>query len=512
MPPRTSAKPPPAGYGKNLGTRLAWSEGFATWFGITAQRVLNVAAMKIPNAGDTYYDDTDEGPGKNSHINLQANGPPPFGSFGEDNEMSVARALWHMFVDPDIKMSDLTILAALRKAKADTFSKAVAALLPAGGAASFDDLGSPTAAQVKHSNDFACLLTNQNVSPQITSPPDGSTLADAPKISWKANGGGLSNRLNDFVIEFWSPTWGKRMFTSLPITGDGTKNDVYVWTLSAATWATITTATDENGQLPDTLNVVVRGTATTNAPVTGPYKSCAVTVKVPRITAQPAFHQSNGTPVLASIPAFSDCQSELPINLNQVIWQGTDLLPVTQYSLSLSVASPALGPATVTGGPWTTDATGSFVGTSSDPGTIPVLIGYHAWVLTATPAGGGLPVTTTIQIGWTSCISAPTGQTSFTIGWDGAGLEPGTTVTETYDNEPNGGSTTVAADGTYGTSTYDASCTDGSTDNIVTVSGTMLDGNVTANFPPFACPFGAVAQIRPASSIMTEAAYGPATG
>ena len=53
---RTSARP----LGKDAGVKLAWSEGFATYFAISSQNVLAVKAMNIPKAGDTFYDDTED--------------------------------------------------------------------------------------------------------------------------------------------------------------------------------------------------------------------------------------------------------------------------------------------------------------------------------------------------------------------------------------------------------------------------------------------------------------------
>lgn len=44
-----------ASRGKNDGTRLAWSEGLATYLGTAAQILTNAAALNVANAGDTTY-------------------------------------------------------------------------------------------------------------------------------------------------------------------------------------------------------------------------------------------------------------------------------------------------------------------------------------------------------------------------------------------------------------------------------------------------------------------------
>ncbi len=47
-------------YGKSHGIGMAWSEGFATFFAINLQRVMNASSMNIPNVGDVCYNDTDD--------------------------------------------------------------------------------------------------------------------------------------------------------------------------------------------------------------------------------------------------------------------------------------------------------------------------------------------------------------------------------------------------------------------------------------------------------------------
>jgi hypothetical protein len=257
--------------GKDGGIKLAWSEGFATWFGLTAEDVLDVAALKIPHAGDSFYDDTEDA---SFHVAYETN--TGLLGLGEDNELSIGRILWHLRKDPSIGLTDLQMIGTFHSQHPATLSAAIAELLPVAGAASFTDTQPIVAAKIAKSNAIGCVLTSQAVAPMTTAPAGGSTVtaAKSPAITWIPNGAGPSNRLDAFTVEYWSGNWDTELFQSPNQTGTA-------YTASANIWKTILKAKNKVGKLPSAMNIVVKGTGT-NAPVTGPYKGCAVTVNVKR--------------------------------------------------------------------------------------------------------------------------------------------------------------------------------------------------------------------------------------
>jgi hypothetical protein len=463
-------------YGKSAGIQLAWSEGFATWFALTAESVLNVKALHIPKAGDSYFDDTEDA---NFHVPMDTNNPYP--SLGEDNELSVARTLWHIRTDADLGMSDLLIIKTLVAAKVNTFSKAIAALLPAGGAALFDDSQPVDAPMEYKSNVFACLLTNQEVSPQITTPATGTVMPGAPQnYVWTPDGAGPTNRLDQFTVQFWSPTWGKLLYES-------PKVNATTYTPTTDAWNTITGTTDESGQYPGTIHVVVKGVGT-NAPETGPYKSCAITESVgPTLTVTP-YDTTDG--VIASQPP--SCPSYFRPQINQFSLSGEGLQPSTSYTLQFY--DPNNGYPAVTGltgltpGTVTSDANGAITNAVI---TIPVMPAEAKWPLIATPTFGR-PATTTVEIVWTTCATWDTNSPNFTFYWGGAGVAPDSTV-NVYWNGVLVDTTTASLNGSYGSS---VNMTCPAATDTVTVDASTLDGP-SELIGPAGCAFsGAVARDR----------------
>ncbi len=441
-------------YGKKKGIALAWSEGFATWFSLTAQLAEGVAAMHIPNAGDSFYDD----PSAGLHVPLATNLPSP--SLGEDNELSVARFLWHVHLDADINMSDIQIINALVAAKATTLSAAVAALLPADGASSFDDSSPISSTGGFKSNLFACVLSAQTVSPRIISPKTGATLPGTPQTySWVPNGAGHLFRLTQFNVQFWSQNWGTLLYESPTI------SNAYDYTPTQAAWTTVTQALDTSGG--SSLNVVVKGLGT-DAPETGPYKSCAITQSTgATITATPYDTTYNG---IASYPI--NCPNGyFPTDIDLLYLNGSNLQPSTTYSLEFYDPNNGYGPVPL-GGPVsvTTNANGELVNAVVGIAPMPA---ESKWPLIATPPSGP-SVTTTVPIGWTACavFSSQTSPT-FVVRYAGAGVAPSSTVSF-YWNGVFQASTTSSANGEFDGFTPTITCTGAS--NTLTISATTFNG------------------------------------
>ncbi len=83
-------------YTKDEGTRLAWTEGWATYYGIYVQLAVDAASFGIPTAGDTRYDDTSAGFGYDLESNTDVER-----ARGEDSEFAVQRILWDLADTPN---------------------------------------------------------------------------------------------------------------------------------------------------------------------------------------------------------------------------------------------------------------------------------------------------------------------------------------------------------------------------------------------------------------------------
>lgn len=465
-------------YGKSAGIQLAWSEGFATWFALTAELVENVAALKIPNAGDDYFDDTDDA---NFHVPMNTNSP--YSSTGEDNELSVARTLWHMRMDTDLAMTDLQIINTLVAKHANTLSVALPALLAAAGAAPFGNVDTGgdqyTASAELKMNTFGCLETSQVVAPRITAPAAGDVVGGSapPTFTWQADGAGPSNRLDSFSVQFWSPTWGKLLFHSPQTTSEATA-DSDSYTPTQSDWNTLMATTDESGNYPSAMNVVVVG-SDTNTPVTGPYASCAVRLLIaaPGLTVTPA---DTADGVIAPIPQVC-ADGYFDPQIDQFVLSASWLQPDTTYSLALYDAGNGYGAVTdLAPDTVTTNDLGDVAATTI---TIPDLPAEN-WPLILTPPSGR-PATTTVPIVWDVCAETVAALGSTPLYWGGAGVEPGTTVTLSWDGTEIE-QVTSQPDGEYwysGQTPPTVTCT--GTDTL-TIDAETYSGPVTSS-GPFEC-------------------------
>lgn len=84
-------------------TRLAWAEGWATFFGLAVQRELGMDRLEIADLGDHFYDDIDPSDGSYwvSDDLESRRGLPDTAELGEGNEVAVARVLWDLLDDQE---------------------------------------------------------------------------------------------------------------------------------------------------------------------------------------------------------------------------------------------------------------------------------------------------------------------------------------------------------------------------------------------------------------------------
>jgi hypothetical protein len=264
--------------GKDVGTRLAWGEGFPTYFGTVLQQKMGTAAFGIPNVGDTTYTDTED---STLTYSIEAIGGSGIG-LGEDNEATVTRSLWDLYDSAadagdmrGVALGDVAIFNALKPAGPTTLSAAYAALT---GGASAQTLA-----------DYGCIFTQQGAAPRITAPADGSVAvaSQPPTITWAAQGGGPTFRNNAFIVRFYNANFGTLLFDSAEQAGTS-------FTPSGPQWSTIV-----SGAGGGVVRVVIRGRQTA-APATGPYTSCDIGIDSkasPTITTEASPGNLLGAPV-----------------------------------------------------------------------------------------------------------------------------------------------------------------------------------------------------------------------
>lgn len=196
---------------KPNGAGLAWNEGWATFFGTSAQ--LNEPApysQGVPGVGDTSYSDPVLGFSYNLATGTGLN---------ELDEAAVASALYHLTVgDEGITVKDTTLFQDLVAAKAGTFGAAYDAIAATMSGAQRSLLGH--------------VLGLQNIAPNNLSSTGGGSASTGsiPTFTWKdADPSGT----DDFIIQFYTSDY-KTLVYQTPDLGD-----VYTYTPDAATWSKI---------------------------------------------------------------------------------------------------------------------------------------------------------------------------------------------------------------------------------------------------------------------------------
>jgi hypothetical protein len=140
--------------GKDAAVKLAWSEGWATFYGVSALRLQpGVPSWAYPDAGDVSFNDRPGPPHNNTYRDVNyslesadycattAQDSP----HGDDSEMAISRALWD-FWDPandgeTLAWSFGDILGRLKAARPTTFTAAWTALSNGRSASDLDQAG-----------------------------------------------------------------------------------------------------------------------------------------------------------------------------------------------------------------------------------------------------------------------------------------------------------------------------------------------------------------------------------
>jgi hypothetical protein len=183
---------------KDVGIRLAWGEGWPTYFGTVAQARFNLASLNVPRVGDVNYNDTED---INNNYSLEAQG-----SNGEDNEIAVQRMLWDLFdANSDsrdsISIDDLTLFNRINAADPDNLSQAWAALR--NGLSPADDLA------------HGAVAADHGVGPQLATPANNGIARPNTVFSWSPGVGCNVTAAggDSFDLVFFHPTTLARILT-----------------------------------------------------------------------------------------------------------------------------------------------------------------------------------------------------------------------------------------------------------------------------------------------------------
>lgn len=160
---------------KSEGLRLAWGEGWPTFFGTSGQQVLNMASLNVPRVGDTSYQDFEDG---SLQYDLEAQDN---NGLGEDNEVAVQRLLWDLFDGNNdsrdaISRSDQTMWSAVDGADPETLSGGWGALRS----------GQSNGNQILMGE----IASDHFIGPRLISPAAGTIVSPSnANFSWNRNVG-----------------------------------------------------------------------------------------------------------------------------------------------------------------------------------------------------------------------------------------------------------------------------------------------------------------------------------
>ena len=171
---------------KDVGVRLAWGEGWPTFFAVSGLHQMGFASLGVPNVGDMQYQDTEDTSITN-HLENDI-------GVGEDNELSVMTTLWDL-VDAnadgeEISMSPRALFQSIKSSGAKKIGDV------------WDALVSSLANEEKASH--GKLFALHKIAPEQLTPSDRSTLDTSTNFTWNKNGAGAGNPLNDNHVRFFA--------------------------------------------------------------------------------------------------------------------------------------------------------------------------------------------------------------------------------------------------------------------------------------------------------------------
>ncbi len=168
---------------KDDGMKLAWAEGWPTFFGTAGQINLNMAALNVPRVGDVLYSETEE---TTFSYSLEENTgglltTSSYNGRGEDSELAVQRVFWDLF---DAHGDSRDTVSVSDKKLFDIVNNA--------GPHSLNAAWGPIRATLSNADDIAygAILSDHLIGPTPLSPLAGSIVTQSnASFSWDANVG-----------------------------------------------------------------------------------------------------------------------------------------------------------------------------------------------------------------------------------------------------------------------------------------------------------------------------------
>jgi len=265
---------------KSRGVRLAWGEGYPTYFGLSLQREMNAMALNILPIGDLNYDDTRAGLSYSIESNLD-NVPFSYESLGEDDELAVQKILWDIYDSNSDNRDDLSLghvmvwnIISSYKPDPSRDPPGIITLSEAWEAFTINK-------SAEEIQPYAKIFADFGVSPEPITPVNNHNAISPITFTWDANGdAGDCCPNNLFTVAFYDSSWDlihespPIIYTSKPFTPE--------YTPSPTDWAIITHP--DNAPI---VHWVVEGSNPTDFSgdpgsflPTGPYLSPARTLRV----------------------------------------------------------------------------------------------------------------------------------------------------------------------------------------------------------------------------------------
>ncbi len=241
---------------KSEGVRLAWGEGWPTFWGTSAQVVQSLSTLNVPRVGDVSYTDTGESNFTYSLETQDSNGR------GEDNEIAVQRMLWDVLDSnsdgrDNVSRSDQSIFDALKFTNVTTLSGGWNLLRA--GLSNQDDLA------------YGGIASDHLVGPTLNSPANGSIIsASSANFSWNGRVGCPSSYTGDgYNLIFYNANTLAKVLTVPVGTTSASLTNGQIQTLLASGHQMLWAVEGSNSQ----------------SPATGPYlgENFAVTVNTPPV-------------------------------------------------------------------------------------------------------------------------------------------------------------------------------------------------------------------------------------
>lgn len=198
---------------KDRGIRLAWGEGWATYFALNLQKEMSASSLYIPNVGDTLYQDVY--PSYTYSLDLE-NLPSSYW-LGEANEATVCAVLYDMTdgynssEGDNIWLANNNVWDITKSSHCKTLSEFITAFYASG-----------------FSNSTRLSLGSTLSRYKVAASPYAVSSNNPPTFSWNAQGGSNSYPNNQFRVVFLNSS-----YNTILTTGYTTSNSIQ---LTASQW------------------------------------------------------------------------------------------------------------------------------------------------------------------------------------------------------------------------------------------------------------------------------------